>query len=689
MPANERVFLLVSLMFVFFAFFPKTVLSYSNSFFSDNVINTANWQIYENTGKVTLSSGALSLYRSDTVSNSFPYLYTTDEVFPISEPFSINIRFKFLNTGNFGDGITISPGAVPANESNPDNNLFNYMIFMIYQDKNNGLSYGKFICDQDGSNCTQRTFLHPFTHASDLAIHDVKIVFNENSQYLIYIDDESTPVYISGVNQRRPKKIWIGNSFKTGSVDFWSSLKIDYIRVSSLLRSRPVIILPGFGGSWDLTAVITGTKGSNWKVPKQITVYDGILNSLKESGYEEGKNMFLFSYDWRKPISDLAEDLKDFIEEKGLSEEKIDIVGHSMGGLIARTYAQTYGTEKINKIVTAGTPHEGTVDAYGLWEGGVFWGNVWWEKALLSLTTELNHLPKERKIDTLRRVAPSIKDILPTEDFIFRDGSVQPWENLNQKNQFLKDLNDNSNLVSSLLAPLWSGDEQTRDLLNTRKRTLVDVLRGLWEDGRPIKNDPFVMQNGDGTVTESSAVGNFSGKSIVGSGNHISLISSEGNIVKILKALDIKSDNVSSSNIDYPSSVFLAALRSPGRLEVCNWTLDRCDDGLGQYFSDSKLFMLPGYNKDKLRLRVYANGEMGKYSLHLGNVDMQDNWERVDGNLKRENQVDTYYIKNGSYRPKSRDDCKRDGWKSYHDPIFKNQGQCVSEVEKGEKEIDH
>lgn len=37
------------------------------------------------------------------------------------------------------------------------------------------------------------------------------------------------------------------------------------------------------------------------------------------------------------------------------------IVGHSMGGLVARAYLRCYGAERIAKIITIGTPHNGTV----------------------------------------------------------------------------------------------------------------------------------------------------------------------------------------------------------------------------------------------------------------------------------------------------------------------------------------
>ena len=39
---------------------------------------------------------------------------------------------------------------------------------------------------------------------------------------------------------------------------------------------------------------------------------------------------------------------------------KIALVGHSMGGLAARSYLQDFGSKKIAKVITLGTPHQGT-----------------------------------------------------------------------------------------------------------------------------------------------------------------------------------------------------------------------------------------------------------------------------------------------------------------------------------------
>jgi triacylglycerol lipase len=71
-----------------------------------------------------------------------------------------------------------------------------------------------------------------------------------------------------------------------------------------------------------------------------------------------------FSYspltlDVRRTAERLGTAIEELCEESGY--ERIHVVGHSLGGLIARYYAQRLGgDERIHTLVTLGTPHHGT-----------------------------------------------------------------------------------------------------------------------------------------------------------------------------------------------------------------------------------------------------------------------------------------------------------------------------------------
>ena len=65
-------------------------------------------------------------------------------------------------------------------------------------------------------------------------------------------------------------------------------------------------------------------------------------------------------------IENLAEQLHARIEALCAQTQaaQIALVGHSMGGLVARAYLRRYGPARIAQLVTLGTPHHGTWTAY-------------------------------------------------------------------------------------------------------------------------------------------------------------------------------------------------------------------------------------------------------------------------------------------------------------------------------------
>ncbi len=124
-----------------------------------------------------------------------------------------------------------------------------------------------------------------------------------------------------------------------------------------------------------------------------IDFYGRILETLhKAGGYEPGvpgtpatkgvKRYYVFVYDWRQDNVQSARELHAFIQriKKDYDDPdlKVDIVAHSMGGLVTRYYAR-YGTEDvlddnefpvnregeehIRRVVLLGTPSLGSVGA--------------------------------------------------------------------------------------------------------------------------------------------------------------------------------------------------------------------------------------------------------------------------------------------------------------------------------------
>jgi hypothetical protein len=67
--------------------------------------------------------------------------------------------------------------------------------------------------------------------------------------------------------------------------------------------------------------------------------------------------------DIRQAARDLAAEVEALVAQTGY--ERIHLVGHSLGGLIARYYVQRLGgDERVHTLVTLGSPHAGTLTAH-------------------------------------------------------------------------------------------------------------------------------------------------------------------------------------------------------------------------------------------------------------------------------------------------------------------------------------
>ena len=101
-------------------------------------------------------------------------------------------------------------------------------------------------------------------------------------------------------------------------------------------------------------------------------VYAPVLRHLESLGYKENRDLFVFAYDWRRSVFENAEALDRFIREK-VPNQRVDILAHSIGGLVARIYTiQNGGSERVARLISAGTPFYGSVKVFETVEKG--WG---------------------------------------------------------------------------------------------------------------------------------------------------------------------------------------------------------------------------------------------------------------------------------------------------------------------------
>ncbi|MFD4191804.1 esterase/lipase family protein [Amycolatopsis thermoflava] len=115
--------------------------------------------------------------------------------------------------------------------------------------------------------------------------------------------------------------------------------------VPAPVPGRPLVVLPGLA---DNTAIFTDLK---------------LALDRCGAGPVVSFSYSLLLRDVRSAAARLAEQIEQLCEVTGAA--KLDLVGHSLGGLIARYYVQRLGGhERVDTVVTVGTPHGGTVAAW-------------------------------------------------------------------------------------------------------------------------------------------------------------------------------------------------------------------------------------------------------------------------------------------------------------------------------------
>jgi hypothetical protein len=94
------------------------------------------------------------------------------------------------------------------------------------------------------------------------------------------------------------------------------------------------------------------------------SIFTLLRRSLRRRGF--GRTYALNYSPFTDDITDVAQRLRTLIEEvcEQTGYERVHIIGHSMGGLIARYYVQRLGGDAhVHTVCTLGTPHCGSVPA--------------------------------------------------------------------------------------------------------------------------------------------------------------------------------------------------------------------------------------------------------------------------------------------------------------------------------------
>lgn len=337
-------------------------------------------------------------------------------------------------------------------------------------------------------------------------------------------------------------------------------------------KTAPVILIPGMGASWNSHALyscsLTDNGPSKWKMTPFLSIYQRLINTLTGNAkLKLNKDLFIYNYDWRQPLDTQADNLKNYLDsliKSNSSVKKFRLVGHSLGGLVIRSYLERYNNidNKVIQALTIGTPHQGTLLAYPLWENGEIWSENLTSKIALSQILEICKLKKTdlrasfksgsisypSKKDLIRSLIPSLHSLLPTFDYLYQNGKVKKTDSLTHQNDWLGKNLFPENSYQIKFGTLSGTGQSTLSNFVVSNPPPSDLAKDIWADGKPIKNN--FVKDGDGTVLSSSSKLDGAGNETVNE-NHLKIVSSREAIQKILLFLQYDGVKV-ASEVDLP-----------------------------------------------------------------------------------------------------------------------------------------
>jgi pimeloyl-ACP methyl ester carboxylesterase len=208
-------------------------------------------------------------------------------------------------------------------------------------------------------------------------------------------------------------------------------------------------------------------------------------------GYQRGRDLLEFAYDWRQDVRQSARRLAEAIDAWPV-KPPITVIAHSLGTLVSRYYIERLGgKDKVGRVVLIGGPHQGTpriatdlIQGVGLLPFGLF---------------------GDRLLDVIKTF-PSVYQILPTYPCAI-DQNGQPI-----------DLLADEQWLPAEQIPLLRLAREFRAELGTRSsvpavsvfgyglETVTDLQVTRAGDGRWSKLDFKAKPGGDNRIPEHSAI---------------------------------------------------------------------------------------------------------------------------------------------------------------------------------------
>ncbi|MFW5451739.1 MAG: lipase family alpha/beta hydrolase [Methylophagaceae bacterium] len=374
------------------------------------------------------------------------------------------------------------------------------------------------------------------------------------------VNDQPPVVLIHGVlgsklrDKNTHEDLWPGSASRLFLSDY-SDIALDIDSDTLMPMSNTI----------EAYAISEGAVGKDFYGKIVRTLGDSAGYKLAQIGQEvdpKQKNYYVFHYDWRQDNVVSARQLADFIDQIQIDYKnlalKVDIVAHSMGGLISRYYIRygkqdvlnnndfdqkvtMYGGKQVRRVILLGTPNLGSVKTLNLFIDGVDIGLKQIGTETLATMPSLYQLfphplnnwivnsrgePLDRDlfdIETWRRFQWSIFDPKVRDRLLAKFESQQEGEKYlaTLEKYFEKRLERARRFVWSLTVPLPERHPKFTifggGCTLTSARIVVEEVEGeslirmfpkeITQAVAGVDYDALLLEPGDGSVTKASLLG--------------------------------------------------------------------------------------------------------------------------------------------------------------------------------------
>lgn len=235
-------------------------------------------------------------------------------------------------------------------------------------------------------------------------------------------------------------------------------------------------------------------------------------------------NVYFFGYDWRQDLRLSAIELHKFIEQVKYTsnDDKVNVVAHSMGGLVLSSYLTLCNTEQkapsIDVAVTAGTPFGGSEKTTAIVGGyGDFLDDFIDTSAITGPTAGTLISTLKFTITSVAQSFPSIYTMVPTTSYAKLGAAM-----------------NNAAGASGRVTAEWLASNYTAAFASVEHHNVVGNGKNTLSEITPAGVESYV--DGDGTVVYSSACGVFASNTVTFDGvDHGGLVTSPDVLARIVE----------------------------------------------------------------------------------------------------------------------------------------------------------